>query len=706
VFTVLVVLLLATGPGPRNPKNCRAIPDYGDNSIIVEWDDVNNDQGYRLFRATDSAGPFVQQGPDLPQDTVLYIDLDLDPTREYFYYVRSFHPDEESDPSNTFQQNLKVLWPNPGNLALLHNWNEMLGLAGDDGLGYHIGCDIQQIGSTQNAIVVPRGGVVARIGNLGFDNNHIYVEVKTGSILRYDLFNHLEGNNSGALGPALGDYVRAGEIIGEIGNGYFTWDTVDFVDHTHFGVKTDPFTNEVDGEHPLKIFQLDAERDPQEVRPVLFDHADPPDGTVLFHRQGAAPGPPYLSLPLGDDPGTVEDEGNVDIHVEIADDMNGGVGTTHVPTSVAWWIEGRECDSGPPVVRDPATPYMLFRWDHHYYLDEGVDWHWLMDEAQDLAPGIRFNGVDYPSTWNNYKHFVVTNTRGSDGEGEHVDPAQYWNTNALDDGSSTTVEYANFAGRPDATRAEEARFPDGDYTLHVIATDLLGAQEEEIPGIGLENFPPAVQSVCGGTTLQVSFSEPMDVSATESGISIEPVGGAPVVSLIPSWSAGDCVLELIPDPLPGPADTYQITIDAGTVRDRSTRLLDGAFGSSQHNGVSEGATLDSVSAVVDFGPLAEVGGVRLEPVPGASRISWAGVPGAETYSITRGLLSALSAGEYGPCLVPAVATPEYDDADEPSPGEGYAYLVQAANASCATVGGLGQDSGGELRINADPDACP
>ena len=75
-----------------------------------------------------------------------------------------------------------------------------------------------------------------------------------------------------------------------------------FVDHAHFGVKTDPFTNEVDGEHPLKIFHLDAERDPQEVRPVLFDHADPPDGTVLFHRQGAAPGPPYLSLPLGDDP--------------------------------------------------------------------------------------------------------------------------------------------------------------------------------------------------------------------------------------------------------------------------------------------------------------------------------------------------------------------------------------------------------------------
>jgi len=709
---IFALLSPATFARPKKPRNCRAIPDYGASSIIVEWDDVDNDEGYRVFSASQPSGPFVQVGPDLPTDTTTYTDPDPDPSAEHFYQVRAFNPTEESDPSNTFQQNLKVLWPNPGNLALLHNWNETIGTAGHQGLGYHRGCDLQQTGPSQNEIVVPRGGVVARTGNQGSDNNHAGIEVKIGGLLRYDAFNHLDGSGVAALGIELGDYVRAGEVIGKIGDDYFTGGTLDFVDHTHFNILLDPFVTAVDGQHPLKIFSADGERDPWEVRPTLFDHAEPQDGVVLFHRQSAAPGPPYLVLPLGDDPGTPEDEGDVDLHVEIADDMNGGVGTTLVPTSVAWWIEGRECDSGPPAVRSSVSPYRLFRWDHRFFLDEGVDWQLIVDQSQNLTPTISHDGVDYPSSWSNFKHFIVTNTSGTDGEGVHVDGAQYWNTNALDDGSPATGDHANFAGLPDAARAQDARFADGDYTLHVILSDLLGDREEEVQGIQLENFPPAVESVC--TTegdaaeefLEIVFSEPMDQSSVEAAISIDPLGESPVVGFTPSWPDGDSVLRLAPAPLPEPSATYRITLDAGTARDREARLLDSAFDDLQHNGVSEGAALDSVSTVFAFAPLADVQGVVLAALGfGSARLLWTEATGAESYAVARGMLSSLSVGQYGSCLVRGRTIPSLDDPDVPDAGQGFFYLVQAESAPCGKVGTLGRDSSGGERYNMDPNAC-
>jgi murein DD-endopeptidase MepM/ murein hydrolase activator NlpD len=695
----------------QKPRNCRAIPDYGAGNIIVEWDDVNNDVGYRVFRAPQPSGPFEQISPDLPTDTTIYIDPGPDFSAEHFYQVRAFDQSGESAPSNIFQQNLKVLWPNPGNLALLHNWNETIGTAGHQGLGYHRGCDLQQTGSSQNELVAPRGGIVVRTGSQASDNNHVFIEVKIGGLLRYDSFNHLDGSGVGALAVQLGDYVRAGQVIGKIGDDYFTGGTVDFVDHTHFNIVLDPFVTTVDGQHPLKIFSADSERDPWEVRPGLFDHAELEDGVVLFHRQSAAPGPPYLELPLGDQPGTPEDEGNVDLHVEIADDLNGGAGTTHVPTGVAWWIEGRECDSGPPVVRSEQSPYRLFRWDHRFFLDEGVDWQLLVDESQNLAATISHDGVSYPSTWSNFKHFIVTNTSGTDGEGQHVDGTQYWNTNALDDGTPATVDHANFAALPDAGRAQDARFADGDYTLHLILSDLLGDREEQVPGIRLENFPPAIASVCATEgdaaeeALEIAFSEPMDRPSVEASIAVDPLEEAPAVSFTPFWSAGGCVLRLVPDSLPDPSATYRIELSGGTARDLQARLLDSAFGDPQHNGVSEGAP-DSVSTVFAFAPLADVQGVALAALgSGASRMLWTETAGAESYAVTRGNLSSLSLGLYGSCLATGRTTSSLDDLEVPDVGRGFVYLVQGENAPCGKVGPLGLDSSGSERHNTDPNAC-
>ena len=39
----------AAAQAPPPPANCRAIPDYGDSSIIIEWDDVTGEIGYRVY---------------------------------------------------------------------------------------------------------------------------------------------------------------------------------------------------------------------------------------------------------------------------------------------------------------------------------------------------------------------------------------------------------------------------------------------------------------------------------------------------------------------------------------------------------------------------------------------------------------------------------------------------------------------------------
>ena len=87
------------------------------------------------------------------------------------------------------------------------------------------------------------------------------------------------------------------------------------------------------------------------------------------------------------------------------------------------------------------------------------------------------------------------------------------------------------------------------------------------------------------------------------------------------------------------------------------------------------------------------------------RILWTSVPGADTYSITRGLLSQLGPGAYGSCLIEGVSDTEYDDEGDPGSGAGFAYLVRAERSACGS-GPLGFTSAGSVRVNLDPGACP
>jgi hypothetical protein len=93
------------------------------------------------------------------------------------------------------------------------------------------------------------------------------------------------------------------------------------------------------------------------------------------------------------------------------------------------------------------------------------------------------------------------------------------------------------------------------------------------------------------------------------------------------------------------------------------------------------------------------------PAPGLARISWLATPGAQDYAITRGLLSALTLGQYGSCFAQGVTELSVDDADLPAAGNAFLYLGQARSEVCGS-GTLGIDSSGQERVNGDPAACP
>jgi subtilisin family serine protease len=89
--------------------------------------------------------------------------------------------------------------------------------------------------------------------------------------------------------------------------------------------------------------------------------------------------------------------------------------------------------------------------------------------------------------------------------------------------------------------------------------------------------------------------------------------------------------------------------------------------------------------------------------PGEAVLDWSVTPYSSTYSVTRGQLTGLGSGNYGPCLIENVAGTTHSDSDMPPSGDGYAYLIQG-DSNCG-LGGLGITSRDVVRVNGDAGAC-
>ncbi|MFN7966471.1 MAG: alpha/beta hydrolase-fold protein [Acidobacteriota bacterium] len=103
---------------------------------------------------------------------------------------------------------------------------------------------------------------------------------------------------------------------------------------------------------------------------------------------------------------------------------------------------------------------------------------------------------------------------------------------------------------------------------------------------------------------------------------------------------------------------------------------------------------DLVADPVDCAPLdraagrpGSITGVRLDGV----QLAWDVAPSADTYDLSRGLLSALPAT--GACLARGIAQPSFDDPATPPAANGFLYLVRGVDAGC---GGSGVWGDGEI----------
>ena len=86
----------ASGSDLDAPDNLTAEAE-GDDEIILEWDSVEDADGYYIYRATSSSGTYSKI--DTVDDTE-YTDEDVDADTTYYYKIKAYNDDETSDYSS------------------------------------------------------------------------------------------------------------------------------------------------------------------------------------------------------------------------------------------------------------------------------------------------------------------------------------------------------------------------------------------------------------------------------------------------------------------------------------------------------------------------------------------------------------------------------------------------------------------------------
>jgi hypothetical protein len=112
--------------------------------------------------------------------------------------------------------------------------------------------------------------------------------------------------------------------------------------------------------------------------------------------------------------------------------------------------------------------------------------------------------------------------------------------------------------------------------------------------------------------------------------------------------------------------------------------------------------LDCAPTDPDQGVPGEVVSLTLQhAVGGATTLSWTAAERADSYEVSRGLLSQVGAS-YGSCLESGLLGLTRDDPDLPPVNDGYQYLVGARDSGCGGGGSTGTDSTATPRTSPCP----
>lgn len=432
-----------------------------------------------------------------------------------------------------------------------------------------------------NAIQLPitmkyRGTAGPPEGDNYFVDFEVVIEDKT----YYCAFGHLWN-----LTPfTTGQTVTAGTIIGYISNYFPSYTNIP--DHLHIDVSTTSYVDDTkksvaESINPLVFYDFDsAYKDPQGAYPCVTDRSNPvspwdTDSEPLQFMTGSS----YVTDQIsGTDTWLIR--GNIDAVAEVLDQMNYS----------AWYPCAYK--TGYEIIQEIV------------YNGHNVGEHILFEQdkmAVENPSGSVYNSkvdslyetvnkdVTYATAENNF-HYVLTNTKGNDGSVANLDADQYWNTN-----SSGAGTYGNGSDATDATKAQDAYYPDGIYCFFAYTWDLINWNYSTYY-VYVENFLPAVVrydpdpgetgvNVAAGVVIQ--FSETMNTTATSSAVTLRKASDYSIVAVDKIWNPGKNALSVIPSSNLEYCTEYIVEIFSYYVKD-----LYGWDGSG-HNGVPLDSEYDS-----------------------------------------------------------------------------------------------------------------
>lgn len=467
---------------PAAPSDVVAFPQYGSvTGIVIRWmDNATDETGFQIERRV-GAGPWALVGSP-PAHALTgqeeWLDSSLAPDTLYSFRIKAVNAAGDSawvGPTEETQMPSSNFWArSDGVRDIMNIWS---GSAIWNGQMFHEGIDfhaIEPVPTPPPDVQAVRGGVmVATVA--GGQGDEVAIEVKTGSTTtEYDYYLHMQDVT--AKGP--GDQIAPGEYLGRISLTAYDADAR----HAHLSklAANTPPPNLFGGagwpdmRSPWLWYTLPADLDPFGNNPHLLDQSGGAgggaDGRTVFAVEATAAG--NVKDPV---------RGDVDLLIEAYDDMNTTLAYENNVSALGYWVESQV--SGSTNIGSAGSPLRLFNFDDTWF----ADFVPIRDKFDDVFDMSRAHGGSISKRG----HYIATSaTTGSSDPGD-ADGSKFWRTRART-GSGTAPYYESASL---ARHNGEARFKDGNYTVHVLMSDQVHIDIEETQDITLDNWLPYVVSV-------------------------------------------------------------------------------------------------------------------------------------------------------------------------------------------------------------------
>lgn len=493
---VACAALLATPAwaAPNPPGGAQAVPRYNTPiTVAISWTDNSNDEDNFEIQRREVGGTFAFLTSVGPNTTVA-VDTTATADRDWEYRVRarSASTGDSAWTATTTRTRPRQVWPlNDGDHDILHSFGTPLNFSGNQ--YFHEGIDI----SASNVRVdAARGGPTTAVSANSNLNGQVSITVDMGAAGTVrEVYAHLRTD------PALsvGDILAPGDQVGLVSNSWFN--RAIEADHTHYGDSTT---------HKLLPFTDPQDRDPNLQPPQIADINNDGEDFILVDAANN-----NHNSPLD------EAFGDVDFLVDAFDDQAASNDLMVAPYSLGYWISSSV--PGVDTVQSAASPYRLFTFNYQLIgpspagARENATAYWPLNAD-----------IDGLNTWQSTLTFILSNASNTAGDTNSPNAAHHWRTDAR----------AGTGTRPngsDASRArenQEARFPDGEYFVNIVADDLEHTTTAARKVI-VDNSRPYVKSlrVLSGAALAYSSEWNWDATAgtlRPSAATFDAASGFPV----------------------------------------------------------------------------------------------------------------------------------------------------------------------------------